>query len=423
MTSTSNALEIGGYTQIGGASSSVGIKFTGGGTLFGLAMQPATDGTNMMTFFNAANTAVGSITQTAANVTWNGLVTGSNVTGTVASATTAGTVTTAAQPNITSTGTLTSLTTSGNLTFNSTGQRILGDFSNATVNSRVAFQSSALNTNTVVHAIPNGTGTVAAFSVESDPAITNGQFGQYAVIANTDVRFISSVRGTGSFVPLTFYAGNSERMRVDTNGNVGIGNTAPTHRLSVTGTTSLVGNVTIQSNVSYVSPNGSNTITERMANGGTLSWNGNAGQLFSIVDSMTGNIFTVNDVSGVPLISVDSGGNIQLAASGGFVSFGVTTGAAGAGSTQGTATALTRPITVVSTVSNGANGVILPTVPAGTRIIIVNTSANALNVYPPSGAVVNSGSTNASYSQPAGARLEYFSTSSTQWYTLNATYG
>jgi len=423
LTSTSNALEIGGYTQIGGASSSVGIKFTGGGTLFGLAMQPATDGTNMMTFFNAANTAVGSITQTAANVTWNGLVTGSNVTGTVASATTAGTVTTAAQPNITSTGTLTSLTTSGNLTFNSTGQRILGDFSNATVNSRVAFQSSALNTNTVVHAIPNGTGTVAAFSVESDPAITNGQFGQYAVIANTDVRFISSVRGTGSFVPLTFYAGNSERMRVDTNGNVGIGNTAPTHRLSVTGTTSLVGNVTIQSNVSYVSPNGSNTITERMANGGTLSWNGNAGQLFSIVDSMTGNIFTVNDVSGVPLISVDSGGNIQLAASGGFVSFGVTTGAAGAGSTQGTATALTRPITVVSTVSNGANGVILPTVPAGTRIIIVNTSANALNVYPPSGAVVNSGSTNASYSQPAGARLEYFSTSSTQWYTLNATYG
>ena len=145
--------------------------------------------------------------------------------------------------------------------------------------------------------------------------------------------------------------------------------------------------------------------------------------MFSIVDSMTGNIFTVNDVSGIPMISVDAGGNIQLAASGGFVAYGVTTGVTAAGSTQGTATALTRPITVVSTVSSGANGIILPTVPAGTRIIIVNTSANALNVYPPTSAIINSAAANAAYSQPAGARLEYFSTSATQWYTLNATYG
>ena len=122
------------------------------------------------------------------------------------------------------------------------------------------------------------------------------------------------------------------------------------------------------------------------------------------------------------LISVDAGGNIQFAASGGFVEYGVTTGITAAGSTQGTATTLTRPINVVSTVASGA-GIILPTVPAGARIIIVNTSENALNVYPPSGAVINSGSTNAAYSQPAGARLEYFSVSTTQWYTLNATYG
>jgi hypothetical protein len=138
---------------------------------------------------------------------------------------------------------------------------------------------------------------------------------------------------------------------------------------------------------------------------------------------MTGNIFTVNDVSGIPMISVDAGGNIQFAVSGGFVNYGVTTAITAAGSTQGTATTLTRPINVVSTVSSGANGIILPTVPAGARILIVNTSANSLNVYPPSGAVVNSAATNAAYSQPAGARLEYISTSTTQWYTLNATYG
>jgi hypothetical protein len=185
----------------------------------------------------------------------------------------------------------------------------------------------------------------------------------------------------------------------------------------------VTGNTTIKSNVAYVSPNAANTINNQMLNDGTLAWSGNAGQLFSITDSMTGNIFTVNDVSGIPMISVDAGGNIQFAASGGFVEYGVTTAITAAGSTQGTATALTRPINVISTVSSGANGIILPTVPAGARIVIVNTSANALNVYPPSGAVVNSAATNAAYSQPAGARLEYISTSTTQWYTLNATYG
>jgi hypothetical protein len=69
--------------------------------------------------------------------------------------------------------------------------------------------------------------------MESDPAITNGQFAQFALIANTDVRFISSVRGTGSFVPLTYYTGNSERMRIDTGGNVGIGTSTPFSRLDI----------------------------------------------------------------------------------------------------------------------------------------------------------------------------------------------
>jgi hypothetical protein len=181
-------------------------------------------------------------------------------------------------------------------------------------------------------------------------------------------------------------------------------------------------NLNVASNIAYVAPNGANTINSTMLNGGTLAWSGNAGQLFSITDSMTGNIFTVNDVSGIPMISVDAGGNIQFAASGGFVSYGVTTGITAAGSTQGTATTLTRPINVVSTVS-ASTGVILPTVPAGARILVMNTSGTALNVYPPSGAAINSAATNAAYAQPAGARLEFVSVSATQWYTLNATYG
>ena len=179
--------------------------------------------------------------------------------------------------------------------------------------------------------------------------------------------------------------------------------------------------LTMRSNIAYVSPNGANTINSAMLNGGTLSWSGNAGQLFSITDSMTGNIFSVNDVSGIPMIAVDAGGNIYFAPSGGFVAYGVTASITAAGSTQGTAVALTRPINVVTTAA-ASTGVILPATVAGMRMIVVNNGANALAVYPPSGGAINAIATNGSYSLAVGARLEFIAASTTQWYTLNATY-
>ena len=179
--------------------------------------------------------------------------------------------------------------------------------------------------------------------------------------------------------------------------------------------------MTVASNIAYVSPNAANTINSQMLNGGTLAWSGNAGQLFSITDSMTGNIFSVNDVSGIPMIAVDAGGNIYFAASGGFVAYGSSTGITAAGSTQATATALTRPINVVSTVS-ASTGVILPATVAGMRMVIFNTSGTALNVYPASGGAINAIATNGAYSLPAGAKLEFIAVTTTQWYTLNATY-
>jgi hypothetical protein len=49
-------------------------------------------------------------------------------------------------------------------------------------------------------------------------------------------------------------------------------------------------------------------------NSGTLSFEGSAGQLFSITNNLTsGSIFSVNDVSGIPSIDVNADGTIQLA--------------------------------------------------------------------------------------------------------------
>lgn len=52
---------------------------------------------------------------------------------------------------------------------------------------------------------------------------------------------------------------------------------------------------------------------------GTLSFEGSAGQLFSITNDLTGSIFSVNDVSGIPSIEVYANGQIDMAAFGGNV--------------------------------------------------------------------------------------------------------
>lgn len=55
---------------------------------------------------------------------------------------------------------------------------------------------------------------------------------------------------------------------------------------------------------------------------GTLSFEGSAGQLFSITNDLTGTIFSVNDVSGIPSIEVDADGSIRLAEFGGTINLG-----------------------------------------------------------------------------------------------------
>lgn len=58
---------------------------------------------------------------------------------------------------------------------------------------------------------------------------------------------------------------------------------------------------------------------------GTLSFEGNTGQLFSITDSMSGTIFSVNDISGIPSIEVLDTGLVKLAEYSGNVAIGTET--------------------------------------------------------------------------------------------------
>ena len=124
---------------------------------------------------------------------------------------------------------------SGNLTFTGTGNRITGDFSNATVANRVYFQTSTTNSNTNFGTLPSGTATTASLSVWNNSDPTNAAFFVVQANGSTDVRLNSGIAGTGTYLPMTFYTGGSERARIDTSGNVGIGTSSPAAKLNVIG--------------------------------------------------------------------------------------------------------------------------------------------------------------------------------------------
>jgi len=122
----------------------------------------------------------------------------------------------------------------GNLTFSSTAQRITGDFSNATESNRLAFQSSTTNGGTRVNILSNGTGTASSLDVfgVSDP--TNAAVMRVRQ-SGTESQLLASITGTGTYLPMTFYTGGSERVRIDTSGNVGIGTSSPLRKLDIAG--------------------------------------------------------------------------------------------------------------------------------------------------------------------------------------------
>jgi hypothetical protein len=120
------------------------------------------------------------------------------------------------------------------------GRRIFGDFSNASLLSRVFVQTSTPNASTVFGLLPSGTAVNSQFHVWGNSDPTNSPLGAL-IINSTSVRLQSTAAGTGTVLPLEFFVGSSEAARFDAaTRNLLIGSTVDdgVHKLQVNGSVS-----------------------------------------------------------------------------------------------------------------------------------------------------------------------------------------
>lgn len=278
------------------------------------------------------------------------------------------------------------------------------------------------------------TSSGSGISITGGPITTNGVIS----IANTGVTSTTAGSGislSGSTGSVTI--ANTGVTSLTAGSNVSLSGSTGNITISVSGTlptattaTNLAGGLatqipfqsapsttTFDSGLTYTV--GTGTLSVGSATTGVVS--SQSGQALEIQSDISISFKT----SSVTRATIDSSGNFTVNNNetiNGNLIRSVNPSITATGSTLATAAVLTKDINVVSTVTAGT-GVSLPASNGGMTIIVMNTGGNILNVYPNSASSqIDSLGLGSAFSLPVGARIMFISVTSSQWYTLNATY-
>jgi hypothetical protein len=152
-------------------------------------------------------------------------------------------------------------------------QRITGDFSNATVANRVMFQTSAVNGNTVIAGIPNGTSDITSLRAFDSADVANARFIEIRTATSLgDARINVDKSGTGTYLPMTFHTGGSKQAEITTAGlfqfNSGYGSVATAYGCRAWVNFNGTGTVAIRAsgNVTSITDNGTGDYTVNFTN-------------------------------------------------------------------------------------------------------------------------------------------------------------
>jgi hypothetical protein len=169
--------------------------------------------------------------------------------------------------------------------------------------------------------------------------------------------------------------------------------------------------------------NGTNFTVATLGTGTGISTTPGAGTLTINNTGVTSNVATANQTTvsgatGAVTIGLSSTliapGSLQVTTS---TQTSATNTISAAGTNQGTGTVLTTDYNVVTTTASGT-GVVLPAGLAGRTVKVVNRGANALLVYPASGAQIDALGANVAISVIVNGTLEVSAISATQWYVV-----